>query len=222
MKKHTLHAKSRTETGRKVKHLRLQGLIPANIYGKQVESTPVTLTEEEFVSVYGEAGESSLVEVALDGSVRPVLIHDVQRHPVTWKTLHVELYQVNLKEKVQTKVPLSFIGESKAETDKIGVVLKPLSEVEVEALPADLPEHIDVDISSLNAVGDELHVADIHAPSGVTILSDATLLVANVGELVSKEAEAQAAADVAVQAEATAATEAAAPPVESSEAPAKE
>jgi len=139
--------------------------------------------------------------------VKPVLVHHVQRDPVRNTILHVEFHQVDLKEKVHANVPLSLVGEALAVTQKVGVLLSLLSEIEVEALPTDLPEKIEVDVAALAEVGQELKVSDLHVPSGVTVLSDATISVVKVGELVSKEAEEQAAAEVAAAEEAAAPAE---------------
>lgn len=200
MKKHSLTAQSRTLVGRKTKDLRTQAILPATIYGKKVKSTSVQVKEDEFAKVYAEAGETGLVELHVDKDIRPVLIHNVQRDPVSESLLHVEFFQVDLKEKVKARVPVEFIGESPAMTQKQGVLLTLLSEIEVEALPADLPEKIEVDVSGLSTVDQELKVSDLKVPGAVTVLSEATVGVVKVGPLVSKEAEAEAAAEAAAAA----------------------
>ena len=208
MKKYTLHAEKRTLVGRKVKNLRKAGKLPATVYGKKVASQSLTVGSDDFLKVYKSAGETGLVELLIEGKKgssglpagRQVLIHTVQRHAVTHAPLHVEFLQVDLKEKVKTRVPLAFIGTPPAVSQKIGILLTVLDEVEVEALPTDLPEHIEVDVSGLDAVNQELKIADVKIPSGVTVLSDAGLTVVKIGSVVSKEAEAQAAADAAAAA----------------------
>ena len=198
MKKHVLKAEKRTLVGRKVKNLRKAGQLPGTVYGKKVASQSLTVGSDDFLKVYKGAGETGLVELLIEekkGS--PVLIHTVQRHAVTHAPLHVEFLQVDLKEKVKTRVPLAFVGTPPAVSQKIGILLTVLDEVEVEALPTDLPEHIEVDVSGLDAVNQELKIADVKIPSGVTVLSDAGLTVVKIGSVVSKEAEAQAAADAA-------------------------
>lgn len=198
MKKHTLDATKRDITKTKAAILRRQGLVPATVYGKKIASESLSVTHSDFVKVYNEAHETGLVELKVDGSVKPVLIHTVQKDPVKGEILHVELHQVDLKEKVHANVPLVLTGEAPAVAQKIGVVLTLVSEVEVEALPTHLPEKLDVDVSTLAEVGQELKVSDINVGSDVTILTDGSVVVARVGELVSKEAEEQAAADAAV------------------------
>lgn len=200
MKKYTLSAKPRNIVGRKVKNLRKTGFIPATVYGKGVKSTSVSVLADAFSNVYKEAGETGLIDVTLDGDVRPVLVDTVQIDPVTSQILHIEFHQVDLKEKVTAMVPLEVQGESPATTQKLGVLLSVLDEVEVEALPTDLPENIIVDVSHLEKVNDEIKVSDLKAPHGVIINTDPTLTVIKIGSLVTKEAEEQAAAEEAAQA----------------------
>lgn len=200
MNKHVLKAKKRTLVGRKVKNLRKAGQLPATVYGKKVASQSLIVGSDDFLKVYKSAGETGLIDLTVSDTVHPVLIHTVQRHAVTHAPLHVEFLQVDLKEKVKTRVPLAFVGTPPAVSQKIGILLTVLDEVEVEALPTDLPEHIEVDVSGLDAVNQELKIADVKIPSGVTVLSDAGLTVVKIGSVVSKEAEAQAAADAAAAA----------------------
>lgn len=204
MKKHTLTADKRDIKASKPAVLRREGSVPATVYGKKVESVSLSMKLSDFVRVYGEAKETGLIELHVGSSVHPVLIHHVQRDPVKDVILHVEFHQVDLKEKVHANIPLVLVGEAPAVAQKLGVVLSLLSEVEVEALPTDLPEKLEVDISHLSAVDEELKVSDIHMPSAVTLLTDGTVVVAKIGELVSKAAEEQAAADAAASAEAAA------------------
>ena len=213
MKKFTLKAQPRTALGRKVKNLRTQGLLPATIYGKKVKSSSVQVVADEFFKVYNEAGETGLVELVFEKKStglpagRQVLIHNVQLDPVSDTPVHVEFFQVDLKEKVKAKVPVVFIGESPAVSQKQGVLLTLLDEIEVEALPTDLPEKISVDVSGLSAVDQEFKVSDLKVPGEVTVLTDAAIGIVKVGSLVTKEAEAEAKA--AEEAAAAAAAEAA-------------
>lgn len=204
MKKYTLTAKPRDTKKQNVKKLRREGFIPGTVYGKTVKSESIVVASKDFTSVYAEARETGLVELSLGGGTKPVLIHHVQKDPVDEAILHVEFHQVDLKEKVKTSVPLVFVGESPAVAQKLGVLLTVLSEAEVEALPTELPEKIEVDVTRLEAVDQELKVSDLIVPSGATLLTDAGLVVAKVGALVSKEAQAQAAAEAAAAAEAQA------------------
>lgn len=202
MKKFTLTTQKRDTKKQKVKALRREGLLPATVYGKNVKSESVVMALKDFIKVYADAHETGLVELSLDGSIKPVLIHHVQRDPVDDAILHIEFHQVDLKVKVKASVPLVFVGVAPAVTQKLGVLLSVLSEVEVEALPAELPEKIEVDVSGLEAVDQELKASDLKIPDGVMLLTDGALVVSKVGALVSKEAQAQAVQEAAAAAEA--------------------
>lgn len=210
MKKYALKAEKRMVVGRKTKKLRASGLLPATIYGKKVTSTSVQVQQDDFEKTFKDAGRSGLVELALEKAIRPALIHNVQLDPVSGKPLHVEFFQVDLKEKVKTKVPVEFMGEAPAVSQKVGVLLTLLDELEIEALPTDLPEKITIDVSRLSSVDQELKVSDVKVPTGVAVLTDPNLGVVKVGPLVSKEAEAEAAAEAAAAAAKAAETAAAA------------
>ncbi len=185
-----LAVEKRKITGRKVKVLRRDGFLPANIYGKKVKSLAVQLKTKEFLPAFKGAGETGLVEVKVAGEekARPVLIHNVHFHPVSGDPLHADFYQVDLKEKVTTKVPVELIGEAPAVKEKIGILIQPLNEVEVEALPTDLPEKIEVNISDLKAINDIVSVDKVKVPSGVKILTDAKEILAKI-EPPAKEEE---------------------------------
>lgn len=207
MKRVSLEVKERKVLGKKVKKLRREGILPANIYGKDVKSESVQVPKIEFEKVYKEARETRLVDLKHDSKVTPVLIHNVQTDYLG-KPLHADFYVVNLKEKVKATVPLELTGEPKAVTDKTGLLMHILSEVEVEALPTDLPEKIELDVSHLANIDEQVTIANIKAPQGVAILSDPSQVAAKIGELVTKEAAAEAAAalEAAEAAKAEAAT----------------
>jgi large subunit ribosomal protein L25 len=211
MKKHSLTAQTRDIVGRKVKNLRAQGQIPATVYGKNVKSISVAIQSSAFEKVYKEAGETGLVELAVGKDLRPVLVHTLQRDPVTNSLLHIEFHQVDLKEKVHTKVPLELTGDAPAVVGKVGVLLRLIDEVEVEALPTDLPDKLTVDVSKLAEVNQEVKVGELKIPSGVSVLTDKDQSVVRVGALISKEAEAEAAAEAAAAAAAAAEAAAASP-----------
>lgn len=196
MKRHKLKVEKRKVLGKQVKRLRREGVVPGNVYGKNIKSEAVQAPLTEFSSVYKEAGETGLVDLELDGKLIPVLIHNVHKN-FRDKVLHADFYQVNLKEKVKTMVPLEIIGEPNAVTEKIGILMNILDEVEVEALPEELPENIEVNVEHLKNIDDQITVADLKAPTGVEILTDATQVVSKIAELVTKEAQEQAAEEAA-------------------------
>jgi len=185
-----LKVEKRKTTGRKVKLLRREGILPANIYGKKVKSQAVQLDLKSFLPIYQEVGETGVVSLQLKGETktRPVLIHNVQIDPVTDRPLHADFYQVSLKEKVTTEIPIELVGESPAVKEKVGILIQPLSEVEVEALPTELPDKFEIDIGKLKEVDDAFTVADLKAPEGVKVLTGAKQILAKI-EPPTKEEE---------------------------------
>jgi len=196
MKRYKLKVEERKVLGKQVKKLRRDGILPCNIYGKGIKSTAVQVPQKDFDAVYKEAGVTGLVDVELGDKVTPVLIHNMQKD-FRGNVLHADFFQVNLKEKVKTMVPLEIVGEPKAVLDKIGLLMNILSEVEVEALPTDLPENIEVNVEHLANVDDQITVADLKIPAEVTILTEPEQVISKIGELVTKEAAAEAAAEEA-------------------------
>lgn len=212
MKRHSLSVAKRDVFGKKVKKLRKAGTLPGNVYGKEMKSVAVSMPTKDFLSVFEQAGHSGVVDLKLGEETIPTLIHEVTYDHIDRVPLHVDFYKVNLKEKVKTAVPVVLTGEPVAVTEKLGLLLQNLSEVEVEALPTDLPENVEVDVAHLAQVGESVKVADMKVPTDVTILTDGEQEVARIAELVSKEAEEQAAAEAAEAA--AAATEAGESPAE--------
>jgi large subunit ribosomal protein L25 len=145
MQKNTLKAEKRKVLGRKVKKLRREGVLPANIYGKKIKSLSIKFPVVDFEKVYKAAGETGIVEIAIGKQKKPVLISNVQLDPVTDKPLHVDFHQVDLKEKTTADVPIELIGESPAEKQGLGTVVQSINEIEVEALPKDLPDKFEID-----------------------------------------------------------------------------
>jgi large subunit ribosomal protein L25 len=211
MKRHALKVEKRKVLGKKVYKLRKEGLFPANIYGKGVKSVAVQVPYKDFEKVYKEAGETGIVDVDIAGEIRPSLIHNIQQDYYKHVLLHADFFQVNLKEKVKAMIKIVTLGEPKAVAEKLGLLMQTLSEVEVEALPTDLPENVEINVENLAVLDAQVTVADIKVPTGVTILTDPTQVVAKIGSLISKEAAEQAAAEAAAAEAAKAATAAAAP-----------
>ncbi|MCR4324690.1 MAG: 50S ribosomal protein L25 [Candidatus Curtissbacteria bacterium] len=213
-----LSAQPRTVLGKKVKTLRKEGVIPAHVFGHKIETIHVQVNAEDFKKVFEKAGETGIIDLSIDKDKRPVMVRAIQVHPMTDDPLHIDFYQVNLTEKVNVNVPLEIVGEAPAEEKKVGLLLTPVSEIEVEALPTDIPENLEVDVSRLAAIGDEIKIKDLPIDRDkVEVMSDEELVVAQIGELVTKEMEEVEAEIEAEQAEveAEAAAEA---PVEGAEA----
>lgn len=206
MKRHSLKVEKRKILGKKVYKLRKEGLFPANVYGKGVKSVAVQVSYKDFEKVYKEAGETGIVDVDIAGEIRPSLIHNVQQDYYKHTLLHADFFQVNLKEKVKAMVKIITVGEPKAVAEKLGLLMQTLSEVEIEALPTDLPDKMEINVESLAVLDAQVTVGEIKAPAGVTILTDASQVVAKIGSLISKEAAEQAAAEAAAAEAAKAAT----------------
>ena len=181
--KHQVKATTRTVAGRKVKHLRKEGLLPATVYGKAFESLLVQFNATEVEKLFSNIGESTLVEVILDEKEKlPVLFRNPQYHAIEGNLIHIDCYKVNLKEKISAMVPIEFVGESQAVKDG-NTLVTVTDEVEIEALPADLPESIEVDLSVLDNLEAVVTVADLKIDtSKLEILTDAEQLIAKVEE----------------------------------------
>lgn len=192
MKKVKLNAQQRKIFGRKVKKLRKEGLLPANVYGKKVKSQAVKVDLKEFLEVYKQTGETGIVDLSLGGrsKTRPVLIHNLQKHPVTDRLFHVDFYQVDLSEKVQVAIPIEMIGEAPA-VAKGGVLVQQLGEVEVEALPANLPEKFEVNVISLEEIGQSIAIKDLKVDKAKfkILVDDEDQLVVKIEEPSKEEEE---------------------------------
>ncbi len=170
-----LQAKPRTELGKKVKALRRAGFLPAVVYGEGVPSQPISVPYKDFDKVFREAGESTLIKLRItNDELRKaqefnVLIHDPARDPLKGQPLHVDFYAVRMDKTIRTKVPVEIIGESPAVKNLAGILIKVIQEIEVEALPRDLPHELKVDISGLAELESRLYVKDIPFSPGVKI-----------------------------------------------------
>lgn len=198
-KRYNLSADSRTVVGKQVKSLRRDGKLPANVYGHNVKATAVTVDAKEFAGVLKQAGETGLIDLKIgEEKTRPVLIHDMLVDPVKGATLHVDFYQVNLKEKLTATVPLEYVGESPIVKTGEGILLELLQEVEVESLPTDIPSSIEVDISGLTEVDQGIRVSDLPLPEGVEMQTDGEELVCKIDTAqMAEDEEVEAAEEVA-------------------------
>lgn len=172
MEKIVLQAKPRMVIGKQVKAQRREGRLPAILYGKKIQPIPVSLDYHEASRILPAISSSQLILVDVDGEKHNALIREKQYHPVQGKLVHVDFMVVSLTEKLRADVSIHLEGEAPAVKEFNGVLVTGLEEVEVEALPGDLPERITVDISTLDEIGSAIHVSDLHLPEGVKILSD--------------------------------------------------
>ena len=169
----TLSAKKRKDTGKKVKKIREQGMLPGVLYGPKIESQPLEIDLKEFEGVYREAGESSLISLDLAKEKFLVLIHAVEIDVLSQKAIHVDFYQPRLDEEIEAMIPLVFEGEAAAVRDLGGTLVKNIHEVEVKALPQNLPHEIKVNIDKLKTFEDSVLIQDLSLPQGVKVLKEA-------------------------------------------------
>jgi len=177
----TLPAKIRKTLGKKVKALRERGVLPGVLYGPRIKETlPLEINFKEFEKVYKEAGESTLVSLEIEGKKTPVLIHEVKLDPLTGKPIHIDFYQPRLEEEVEVTIPIIFEGEAPAVKELGGTLVKNIHEVEVRALPQNLPHEIKVNMEKLKTFEDDILVKDLPTPKGVKILKELEEVVATV------------------------------------------
>jgi len=206
----SLHAEERQIVGKKVKRLRRDGKLPGHVFGKGLDSETVAVDQKEFLKTFTTAGETGLIDLKIGAEkMRPVLIRDVQYDPVTSAPIHIDFYQVNLSEKVKVSVPLVLVGEQ-PESVHLGetIVLQTLNEVEVEALPTDLVEKIEVDQSRLKNIDDAISVAQLdYDREKLTIQADPEEVVVKLAPAVTAEMEKLLEEEAAEKAAAAAETE---------------
>lgn len=168
--------------GRKTANLKDSGRIPAVVYGHKVKNVLLDLDEKEFQKVLKIAGESSLVELNIEGDKekRPVLIHEMQKDPVTDKIIHIDFFQASLKEEVEVEIPLILEGVSMAVKDLGGTLVKNISQIKVKALPQNLPHEIKVSIAGLNTFQDHILVKDLPLPKDVKVMAKPDEIVVSV------------------------------------------
>lgn len=180
MEKINITATKRDVSGKRVKILRKAGKLPAVLYGHNVSTQGIEISERDFAKAFKTAGESTLINLVVDGKAQPVLIHDVQHHFLNDRPIHVDFYAVNMSEKIKVKIPIHVVGESAAVKTLGGTLVKNLAEVEIECLPADLPQNFEVDISILNTFEDVIRVSNLDTGNKVTILSPADEVIVTV------------------------------------------
>lgn len=176
----TLKANIRKDFGKKTKSIKMDGKIPAILYGPGVKNITLQVDEKEFKNVFKEAGESSLVELLVDKDKKLVLVHEIQKDPISDKVIHIDFFQASLTEEVEVNVPLVFEGVAPAEKDLGGTLVKNIMELEVRGLPQNLPNEIKISIDSLKTFEDHILIKDLVLPKGLEVLKKAEEIVASV------------------------------------------
>lgn len=203
MEKVVLKAEKRDVIGKQVKAMRRAGKLPAVIYGRHTEPINVTLDAHTAALVLNKVTSSSLVTIELDGQEYPTLVREKQRDYIKNRLLHVDFLAVSLTESIRATVSLNFVGISTAVKDYNAVLVTNLQSLAVECLPTDLPERIDVDITSLERPGDGIRVRDVKVSDQIKLLDDPdTMVVVATFAKVEEEAAAVPGAEGAAPAEA--------------------
>ena len=184
-----LQVQKRAVLGRKSNALRKQGLVPAELYGRGLENLHLSVPLKDLRRVYKQAGENTVVQILVEKEKRPALIQDVTYDPLTGEVDSVDFYQVRMDEKLKVGVPVELAGTAPAIKEKKGVLVKALQEVEVEALPSDIPRSLKASLSSLTDIGQSIYVKDLDIPAGVRVLVSPETVVATVTAKITEEEE---------------------------------
>jgi large subunit ribosomal protein L25 len=186
-----LKAKERTLFGSKVKRLRREGWVPGVMYGHGFESVPLKFDKYDLRDVLSQVGGSQLVNIRVEDADGPefALLREVQRDVITGDLLHVDFYRVMMTQTITTEIPLLIVGESPVAEQKEGIQLHGIAEIEVECLPGDLVDAIEVDMSDLTEVGQAILVQDLAVPSGIDVLTDPDEMIARLVPLEEVELE---------------------------------
>jgi large subunit ribosomal protein L25 len=176
--------------------IRSNGMVPAVVYGALVENTSISVSSIDFSKVLKTGGESSAIGLDLEGKKIDVLIHDVQVDPVKGSPIHIDFLAIDMNKPVEVTIPLEFTGVAPAEKSGLGSLVKVLHEVEIKALPKDLPHTITVDISTLEDLTHQIHIKDIVLPTGVTMITAEDEVVALVAAAKEEKEEEAAPVDL--------------------------
>ncbi len=178
-----LKAEKRDVLGKKVKSLRKKGVVPAELFGPEIENRHISISKKDFNKAYREAGKNTVIEISIEGENKaiPTMITEVQSHPLSREPICANFYMVSKDTKIETKVPLEFTGEAPAEKDDL-IIVKVLNEIEVKALPQDVPHEIKVDISNLKTTKDHILVKDLDIPSNVEVITAEDTTVVTISE----------------------------------------
>lgn len=169
--------------------MRDAGFIPAELYGREFDNIHLSVPEKDFNKIFKEAGESTLVNLVVGSEKIPVLIYDISADPLTDRVSHIDFYRVRMDEKTEVPVEIEFIGEPQAVKEKKGILVKAIHEIEVRALPIDLPHNIEIDINGLAEIGDTIHIKDIKPIKGVEFLAEPDAVIATITEIIEEVEE---------------------------------
>lgn len=180
MSEYKLNADKRVVIGKKVKALRRQGRLPAVLYGVGMEPLPIELDAREATKVLSGVSGSTLVSLSVGKDQHQVLVRDVQRDVILRDLIHVDFLKVAMDVTIRTEVPIELVGEAPAVSDQGGVLVTELTEIEIEALPSDLPDRVTVDLEPLAEIDDTITVGDLYFGEGVEVLTNAEEVLVRV------------------------------------------
>ncbi len=188
----TLTATKRSKSD-KLANIRSNGMVPAVVYGAQVENTPISVSSVDFEKIYKSVGETNTIVLEVEDEKTKtkkkidVLIYDRQIHPVSGFIVHVDFLAVDMGKVIDVKVPIEFIGKSLAEKNSLGVLVKVLHEFEIQALPKNIPNKITVNISSLAELDSQIHTKNVELPTGVKMITEGDEVVALIAPIKEEE-----------------------------------
>jgi len=181
----SLKVELRTVFGKKLSKVRKQGLAPANIYGTDFKSKAISVVYKDLIKTYRVVGKTGVVYLTLDKENIPVLITSVQKHPLTRSFIHVDFRKIDLSKKIEASVPVVTVGVSEAVSQKGGVLLVQSDTLLIEALPESIPHEIEVDISGIKEIGQEIKVSDLKKSDKYEIKTPAEKVI--IGVVAHKE-----------------------------------
>ena len=177
-----LEVQKRDLFGKKLKALRKTGMLPGNIFGEDIESIAVMLPLISFKGAFKKSGETQIVYLQLGDVEMPVLMQNLQLHPLTGYPLHIDFRKVNLKKKIETEVPVKLVGESEAVSQNKGILLNMAESVLVEALPENIPQEIEIDLAVLKELDDQVAVKDLKATADFVFKDDPEKVIVRITE----------------------------------------
>lgn len=172
MEEIVVEANRRNIVGKRVKALRREGKLPAILYGKHVDTIPVVIDLRDATKQLGGLSPSALIQIHLDGEEYFALVREKQRDILRGTLTHIDFQAVSLTETVRAEVAIDLVGDSPAVKDMGGILVTNVEQLDVEALPRDLPERIEVDVSNLEDIGDAIYVRDLSLPESVTVFAE--------------------------------------------------
>ncbi|MEO6728706.1 MAG: 50S ribosomal protein L25 [Candidatus Dojkabacteria bacterium] len=162
-----LAAHKREVSGKKVKNLREEGIVPASVYGPKKKSENIQIDKIAFIKAFKNVGFNKFLDLEIDGKTSKVLVKSMLIKPISDKLLEVSFYQIDEESKITVDVPIHFLGEAPAVKQNVGFLITAMDAVQLYCLPKDLPDHLEVDISHLENIGDGVTIHELKLPEGV-------------------------------------------------------